>query len=53
MGSQRPGITVMHEAGEGVAPAGVNRLLQRIEHEGPCAWRPTPASPQCGAQTRR
>ena len=24
----------MHEAGEGVAPAGVNRLLQRIEHEG-------------------
>ena len=30
----RPGITVMYEAGEGGAPAGVNRLVQRIEHEG-------------------
>ena len=30
----RPGITVMHAAGEGGAPAGVNRLLQRIEHAG-------------------
>ena len=29
----RPGITVMHEAGEGVAPAGVDRLLQRIQHK--------------------
>ena len=28
----RPGITVMYEAGEGVAPAGVDRLLQRIQH---------------------
>ena len=49
----RPGITVMYEAGEGVAPAGVDRLLQRIQHTVPCAWRPTPASPQCVAQTRR
>ena len=29
----RPGITVMYEAGEGVAPAGVDRLLQRIQHK--------------------
>ena len=29
----RPGITVMYEAGEGVVPASVDRLLQRIQHE--------------------